>query len=128
MQFISNSPDVIPRFVLSLNPKAGTIQLYLKVIRHEKLNQAKNPCETSHAYDFGKCLEESVITKIGCQPPLRRFCVEELPLCENATLVTRFYEEFRQLSYLDRKKVFEETKCLMPCQFLEYKVKSFMLT
>ena len=123
MQFISNSPDVVPRFVLSLNPKAGTIQLYLKVIRHENLNQVKNPCEPSHAYNFGKCLEKSVITRIGCQPPLRRFYVDGMPLCNNVSLVTLFYRKFSRLSNLDRKKVFEETNCLMPCKFLEYKVK-----
>ena len=39
-------------------------RISLQAIRHEKLNLPKNPCELSLEYDFGKCVETSVM--LGC--------------------------------------------------------------
>ena len=47
LQFTTESPDVIPRTVLSWKQQMGTVIVYLKVIRHEKLQRTKRQCDPS---------------------------------------------------------------------------------
>ena len=93
-----------------------------QAIRHEKLNKAHSPCEPSHDYNMAECVETSIFTEVGCQPPWRRFSVEGLPLCDNSNLLTRFGNEYTRVTQMVKNELIEETKCLAPCTFMEYKV------
>ena len=123
LQFITGGPDIIPRSLHSLVGKVGFTALYLKVIRYEKLNRPNKPCNPSPEYDLGSCLDRSLITRAGCQPPWRRVTVEEFPVCDNATLLEYYDTKFWNFYNSDRKTLFEKSDCLMPCSFIEYKVK-----
>ena len=59
---------------------------------------------------------------VGCQPPWRRFSVEGLPLCDNSNLLTQFGNEYGRIITMVKNELIEETKCLAPCTFMEYKV------
>ena len=123
MQYVFGSPNIIPRPVLTFKQNAGELYIYLKVIRHEKLNQPHNPCDPSPDYDFTTCLEKSLISKVGCQPPWRRFVMEKKPLCDNLSLLHDYGNEMdRFTASLGKNELFEETSCLMPCSFMEYRV------
>ena len=87
------------------------------------LNQPHNPCEPSLDYNFAKCVETKIMTDAGCQPPWRRFHMEALPLCDNFTLLNEhFFGAYWKRYIADRKTIIDETKCLMPCSYMEYKV------
>ena len=59
---------------------------------------------------------------VGCQPPWRRFSVEGLPLCDNSNLLTRYGNEYDRVTQMVKNELIEETKCMAPCTFMEYKV------
>lgn len=93
------------------------------MIRHERLNKPSNPCESSREYDFAECVEKSIITKVGCQPPWRRYTVEGVPLCDNMSLLMNYGAANLERMYLmDTIELVEDTKCVLPCSFMEYKV------
>ena len=94
----------------------------LQAIRHEKLNLPNNPCETSLEYDFGKCVERSVMIGAGCQSPWSRVVVDKLPLCDNSALLQNYSDEYFAVMGLGRNELIESTGCLMPCTFMEYQV------
>ena len=122
LQFTSESPDVIPRTVLSWKQRMGTVILYLKVIRHEKLHRTKRPCDPSPEYNLASCIEKRIMNRIGCQPPWRRFSVDVLPLCDNWTLLSDFHHLHGELSVMGGIELSEVTGCHVPCTFFEYKV------
>ena len=107
LQHVFGSPDIIPRPVITLKPNAGEVNIYLKAIRHEKLNQPHKPCDPSPYYDFTICLEKSIITRAGCQPPWRRFIMEGEPLCDNLTLLNKFAKKSFEFYSPDENKLFE---------------------
>ena len=125
MEFITGSPVIIPRSMIILKHNAGENFLYLKAIRHEKLNRPDKPCESSPEYNFASCLEKSVIARAGCQPPWKRFTVDGQPTCDNMSLLNQFGEEYTTFYNMERHQLYEETNCLMPCIFMEYKVSEF---
>ena len=122
LQFVIGSPEVIPRSLLSWTKRAASTILYLKVIRHEKLNSSDKPCDPSPEYSLAECLDRSLIIKAGCQPPWRRVSVDDFPVCHNWTMLDSYDDEFWKIYNPDRKKLFEVSDCLMPCTFIEYKV------
>ena len=62
--------------------------------------------------------------KAGCQPHWRRFSFEGLPVCDNYTLLNdRFANLYSKYYNLHLKKIMEKSNCLIPCSFMEYKVK-----
>ena len=124
LSFMSHSPDAVPAQDISLKQNAGKTWVYFKVIKHEKLNQQRRPCEPSPTYVFVKCIEESIITKAGCQPPWWRFPVEGIPLCNSQRLLDKYDKEYSPFHDTDSNQLFKATNCLMPCSFLEYKVST----
>ena len=96
-------------------------------MRHEKLqNHPRKPCEKSPDYSFAKCVEKYIMNSAGCQPPWRRFTIEQLPLCDNGTMLNRFREAYEKIAGpLVKEEIIDVTKCLMPCTYMEYKVRNF---
>ena len=121
LQFVTANPNIIPRSLLTLKENAGTTNLYVKAIRHEKLNRPGKPCEPSPEYSFATCLEESAVDTVGCQPPWSRFFTLGQSLCDNWTILQQYGERIWNLHDMDRNELFEATNCLMPCTFMEYK-------
>ena len=92
---------------------------------YKKLNQAHRPCNPTPEYNFAECLQKSIIMKAGCQPNWRLFSIEGLPVCDNATMVRNYNEIWANVSLnMDRDDIYQTTKCLMPCTFLDFKVSS----
>ena len=63
--------------------------------------------------------------RAGCQPPWRMFSVEQLPICDNWTSLTKYGEEKNKIySDTTREKLIRDAKCIPPCTFMEYKFVS----
>ena len=122
LQFVMSSPDVLPRSDIFFKAESGSTFLYLKAIRHEKLNLASNPCEPDPDYSMADCIEKSIITKAGCQPHRGRVSVEGLPVCNNESMLSQYDDVFFEMVDLSRKELFDISNCIMPCSFMEYKV------
>ena len=86
------------------------------------MNNPERPCETSLDFNFAQCVFRTIMMRVGCQPHWRQFSVDGLPLCNNLSLLTQFANEFERVGALVKDKIIEDTKCLLPCSFMEYKV------
>ena len=50
--------------------------------------------------------------------------MEGMPTCDNATMVKDFSMIWANMTLnMDRDDIYQATKCLMPCTFLDYKVR-----
>ena len=58
-----------------------------------------------------------------CQPKWSRVNIEDLPLCDNKTMLVKYSAEYWKLGSLERDDLINLTKCLMPCSYMEYKVR-----
>ena len=121
LQLYTASPDVVARSLLTIDENTK-INFYLRVTRHEKLNQPHNPCEPSPEYNFAQCVEKAIMSRAGCQPHWRRFTIEGLPDCDNSSMLTRYSEDYWKICDLYRQEIINLTGCHLPCSFLEYKV------
>ena len=53
--------------------------------------------------------------------------MEELPVCDNWTLLDKYSEENLKIAdTMTKEELMKTTKCLMPCTFMEYRVSQFM--
>ena len=65
------------------------------------------------------------MTKVGCKlPRTKATLMESLPLCDNSTLFDLYSNEYYVAMGMGRNELIERTKCLLPCSFIEYKVRS----
>ena len=120
LQLYTASPDVVARSLFTID-ESTRINFYLQTIKHEKLNQPHNSCEPPE-YNFAQCVEKAIMARAECQPHWRRFSSENLPECDNATMLTRYSEEYWNVCDLYRQEIINVTGCHLPCSFLEYKV------
>ena len=96
---------------------------FVQAIRHERLNKPNMPCETSGSYDMGQCIERSIISGVGCQPPWRRYSVEGTPLCDNLwSLFNTYHIATAVISNMDLNQLIKRNQCLPPCSYMEFKV------
>ena len=139
-QFWSESPDILPRIMLTMKEKiyyfvSMKVNIFVlccfmflafQAIRHEKLNQPHSPCDSSMDYSFGLCIEDYINKQVGCQPPWSRFNVSDtiLPLCENWTQLEQISNWSSQIKgEMVRSEILETTGCKPPCIFMEYKAR-----
>ena len=47
--------------------------------------------------------------------------MNEEPLCDSWNLLSPYGDKIESLANMDRSELFEATKCVMPCTFMEYK-------
>ena len=60
-----------------------------------------------------------------CQPPWGLFSFPGLPICQNASMLYKYKRVLNDVtSNMDGDDIYKETKCLMPCVYMEYKVSS----
>ena len=127
LHFMSGNPATFPKTRIITNPNiTRMLKVNLMAIRHEKLNLPAKPCKESSNYNVGDCIEKSIMIKAGCQPPWRRVTVEDLPQCDNNETMNKYSRERYDAWEMSRTEIFQETKCLMPCAFMEYKVGESM--
>ena len=123
LHFMSANPATIPKVVVMLEQKSKTSKVNLMAIRHEKLNLPAKPCKESPDYNVGDCIEKSLMKIAGCQPPWRKINVDGLPLCDNNETLNKYSKVRLETWEMTRGELFMKTKCLMPCSYMEYKVK-----
>ena len=91
-------------------------------MRHEKLNLPSKPCDPSPDYDFAVCIERHVASEVGCQIPWNMRTVEGMPECDNSAEFIRYDNYTNKFFFMSNSELVQKTKCLLPCDFTEYKV------
>ena len=94
----------------------------IQAIRHEKIDLPNKKCRRSNDYNFGECVERSLMIKAGCQIAWSRVKVEGLPICDNSSLLEKYSYTYWKAVDMERNMLLEYTNCLMPCTFMEYEV------
>ena len=86
-----------------------------------QMNQRTNPCKENPEYDFNVCAMNIITRNVGCRPPWDLVNNQDLPICEDLKKIKTF--EKLSLDYIndDLESIVEQTKCLPPCQYNEYK-------
>ena len=93
-----------------------------QVIKYEKLDLPHSSCEQSPDYNFASCVERSIMNIAVCQPPWRRFSVDNLPICNNMKMLDRYGRVYDRMMNKFKDDIIETTKCKLPCSYLEFKV------
>ena len=71
---------------------------------------------------MAQCIERSIISKVGCQPPWRKYSVEGTPLCENLYSLWVYETATAMVSNMDLTQLIQRNQCLSPCSYMEYQV------
>ena len=99
--------------------------LYLSVTKQMKINQKNNPCNEELAYDFQACVQRSITKQVGCRPPWdmsNSVGSDDIPICNKLEKIKEIGKKYRHFAYCDLEVILEETKCLKPCFYNEYKL------
>ena len=81
-----------------------------------------NASEPDPDYNFGHCVDRSVIRFFECQPPWRRVDIKDLPICDNSMILQKYSHYYFWLTTMGKDELVENTNCITPCSFMEYKV------
>ena len=107
--------------LLHLIENSGYRNLFVSVTKHQKMNQKKSPCNEDPEYDFSSCVGNSITRQVGCRPPWDLGNNQDLPICQDLEKIKRF-EELSIRTVMDNLVlIVNQTKCLTPCQYKEYK-------
>ena len=75
-------------------------------------------------YNFDHCIEKSIVKKVGCQSFWNKYNMKGIDICNNGTMMKLYTAERGRLAMMYRNELIEETKCLMPCTYMEYEVSN----
>ena len=96
----------------------------IQAIKHLKLNSKERPCEASDDYRFVVCLENRIMSQVGCQPFwIERTLEKSLPSCQSATQFDKILDKYDDLQQLALSELIANYNCLMPCAYMKYEVQ-----
>ena len=118
------NPATVPRSQISLiNPEPRTvIHIFLKAIKHQKMNRPSHPCEESEDYSLADCINQGMARQIGCQAFWSNF--SGIPVCQDWGRLKKYIKAYENAT-LYLHGTFDKHGCLDPCTYIEYQVKRF---
>ena len=94
-----------------------------QAIKYIKLNSKQNPCKSSNTYRFAECLEDRIMSEVGCQPFWIKRSVEPALLpCQNASQFDKYLEMYDLLQQSTLDELISKYNCLIPCSHIHYEV------
>ena len=102
---------------------------YIQAIKHLRLNTKEKPCEASDNYRFAVCLENRIMSQVGCQPFwVERKMEKSLPFCQSAREFDELLDRYDHLQQLAIAELINNYNCLMPCSYMKYEVQFVSLS
>ena len=99
----------VPHLTLN-NPSGKSYQL--KVVTKKRMNRkGKFECKSEQGYSFGRCVEESVATRVGCNGPWLNHPVDSLPMCNSTKDILQYDTLYYQIFLADEHKLRDLTDC-----------------
>ena len=117
-----DNPLNTPGFLYNMGPGSMTYTLFISVTKHKKLNQKTNPCMEDPEYDFHRCVINSLTRLAGCRSPWDMLSSQEFPICDDLEKIQILEKMFQSNSEGYLEQVVDNTKCMPPCLFNEYKL------
>ncbi len=87
------------------------------------MNTPEKPCEESTNYKYQDCINEKIVSEIGCSPYWLKSSQREFPYCSEVDQVKQYLDTQFSVSFLTEKQIRVQLNCLKPCTFIEYQVK-----
>ena len=115
------NPETIPRILLTMEDRNSQM-IYLKTTYHQMMDKPEQPCEPSESYSFTACIKNSISKKIGCRLEWDSWSSSDIQLCTTVEQLKSFDKEYSNHWNLQRQSVIENTGCLIPCSYTEYKL------
>ena len=91
-------------------------------MKHQLLDRAASPCESSKDYNFARCIETKVVNDIGCKPHWIKNMKLESPICREKAQYHDFTNELSRYSRMDKIQMQLKSGCRKPCKYMEYRV------
>ena len=99
--------------------------MYLKAVKHIKLNTLSKPCEEASEYKYQDCIQEKVLSQIGCVPYWLKSSKKGIPRCSEVGQIRMYYDIIYSTAYLSEPQIRDQFNCLKPCTYTEYQVKKW---
>jgi hypothetical protein len=100
----------------------GNQLIYLETTYHSMMDKPGQPCESSEFYSFTGCIKNSISIRIGCRMEWDRWSSSDIPVCTTVEQLERFDAEYKNLWMLWQTRIVENTGCLVPCSYTNYKL------
>ena len=95
----------------------------LSVKKRININRPGQTCVEDNTYNFGKCISDTVMTRVGCKFPWNKD-EENFPPCDNEWKIKRVERLFFDISIMEQKEIVRNTSCNIPCLYFEYSIIS----
>jgi len=115
---------VFPRIWFEYESKEPNtfVWYYISVTEHQLYNRPERQCEVSTNYDFQTCVKNSLAERVGCRPPWDTWSPTSIPVCDTLEKNSEHEQLDWKFFNYEQKIVINSTKCLIPCNYKEYKV------
>ena len=89
-----------------------------------QLNRPESPCQESEDYRFGDCVLNYIAAQVGCQSfwSNNRSSGAPVATCRTENQLIQYQKTYEQLVQLEKTALMYKTRCLDPCNYMEYKV------
>ena len=83
-----------------------------------------SPCVLSDDYSFSTCVENKIISEVGCKPYwIKDSGSGNMPTCTKLSQYHTFWIKYNELNMMHGMELIEKTGCFKPCHYMEYKVQ-----
>jgi hypothetical protein len=96
----------------------------LKAIYHQIMNKTEQPCESSESYSFTACIKNSISKRVGCRMEWDSWSARDIELCTRVEQLMQYEKEYQDFWDIDESAVLNETGCIPPCRYTEYKLSA----
>lgn len=89
---------------------------------YENINLTDHPCEARQDYRLEECLRRVSDTEVRCRTFWTDRTGSSLPDCQNSSRIMQNLMNYNRVINSDKTTIYQETGCLYPCHYFEYKV------
>ena len=119
---INDNPYGLPSILKKLYPnKTSNFYYRLALIERQELDVPTDPCNTTPDYDFQACVKDTLAERVGCRTKWDLKSSSSRPLCRSMDQFQQYEELWQRLSILEAKGIFQETGCIKPCTYNDYR-------
>ena len=78
--------------------------------------------ELYESYNFTACIKNSLSKRVGCRLEWDAWTSKDIPKCSTVDQLLKFEMEYHRIVGMDQWNVVNNTGCLTPCSYTEYKL------
>ena len=98
----------------------GKFSLFFSVTQRKDLNTKSSPCIEDPGYDYQHCVRNYLALEIGCKLPWDNS--QEFNECSTIDDLLEYSIAYHKFSVYGLLKITNQTKCVKPCNYKQYKM------